>query len=67
MAKLLQPLIFLKAAIKSKLHLDGSNATRAAVQAENPGIAFGEVGKELGRRWGLLSDDEKAAFKSPAV
>lgn len=36
---------------------------RAAVVAENPAIAFTEVGKELGRRWGLLSQEEKDAFK----
>jgi hypothetical protein len=40
-----------------------SSKHRAAVVAETPGIAFTEVGKELGRRWGLLSQVEKDAFK----
>ena len=35
---------------------------RAAVLKENPGIAFGAVGKELGKRWGALSDAEKKKF-----
>ena len=35
---------------------------RAAVMKENPGIAFGAVGKELGKRWGALSDAEKKKF-----
>jgi structure-specific recognition protein 1 len=35
---------------------------RASVMKENPGIAFGAVGKELGKRWGALSDAEKKRF-----
>ena len=35
---------------------------RASVMKENPGIAFGAVGKELGKRWGALSDAEKKKF-----
>ena len=35
---------------------------RAAVLKENPGIAFGAVGKELGKRWGALSDAEKKKY-----
>ena len=35
---------------------------RAAVMKENPGIAFGAVGKELGKRWGALSDAEKKKY-----
>lgn len=35
---------------------------RAAVMKENPGIKFTEVGKELGKRWGALSDAEKKKF-----
>ena len=32
---------------------------RASVLKESPGIAFGAVGKELGKRWGALGDGEK--------
>ena len=35
---------------------------RAVVMNENPGIKFTEVGKELGKRWGKLSDDEKKKY-----
>jgi len=35
---------------------------RPAVMKENPGIAFGAVGKELGKRWGALSDAEKKKY-----
>ena len=35
---------------------------RHAVMKENPGIAFGAVGKELGKRWGALSDAEKKKY-----
>jgi len=35
---------------------------RASVLKENPGIEFGAVGKELGKRWGALSDAEKKKF-----
>jgi HMG (high mobility group) box len=35
---------------------------RAAVMKENPGIKFTEVGKELGKRWGALSDAEKKKY-----
>jgi hypothetical protein len=35
---------------------------RPAVMKENPGIKFTEVGKELGKRWGALSEAEKKKF-----
>ena len=35
---------------------------RASVLKENPGIAFGAVGKELGKRWGALSEAEKKKY-----
>ena len=35
---------------------------RASVMKENPGIAFGAVGKELGKRWGALSDAETKKY-----
>jgi len=37
--------------------------TRPKVKEENPDITFGEVGKELGKRWRALTDEEKAEYK----
>jgi structure-specific recognition protein 1 len=39
-----------------------SQKVRPEVMRENPGIAFGEVGKRLGARWRALSDSEKAKY-----
>ena len=36
---------------------------RPTLKAQNPGLTFGETGKELGRLWGLKSDSEKAKYK----
>jgi len=36
---------------------------RPKVLEENSGLSFGEVGKELGKRWRALSDEAKAAYK----
>jgi hypothetical protein len=41
-----------------------SKATRQSIVDANPGIAFGDVGKQLGVKWGKLTDAEKAKFKS---
>ena len=35
---------------------------RKNVMSENPNMAFGAVGKELGKRWGALSDAEKKSY-----
>ena len=35
---------------------------RASVMKENPGIKFTDVGKELGKRWGALSEGEKKKY-----
>ena len=37
--------------------------TRPIIMKENPDLAFGAVGKELGKRWKALSDEEKEAYK----
>ena len=37
-----------------------SQAQRESVKADNPGIAFGEIGKVLGERWKALSAEGKA-------
>jgi hypothetical protein len=39
-----------------------SMSIRAAILEENPGFSFGDVSRESGRRWKLLSDEEKKAF-----
>ena len=50
----------------SKRKLSGfmkfSMKERASVIKENPSIAFGAVGKELGKRWRALSEAEKKKF-----
>jgi len=48
-------------------YMNFSVATRPSVVAKNPGIAFGAVGTEIARLWHLLSDEEKAAYKSEPV
>lgn len=35
---------------------------RKNVISSNPNMAFGAVGKELGKRWGALSDAEKKSY-----
>ena len=35
---------------------------RKSVMAENPNIAFADVGRELGKRWRALSEAEKKKF-----
>jgi len=36
---------------------------RPKIVKENPGMAFGEIGKALGAAWGKLSDKDKAKYK----
>lgn len=36
---------------------------RPKILEENSGLTFGEVGKELGKRWRELSDEDKANYK----
>ena len=35
---------------------------RKNVMSDNPNMAFGAVGKELGKRWGALSDAQKKSY-----
>ncbi|KAG2487533.1 hypothetical protein HYH03_013813 [Edaphochlamys debaryana] len=44
-----------------------SNTSRDKVKQENPGIAFGEVGKLLGERWKAMGAEEKAPFEEMAA
>lgn len=43
-----------------------SNAKREQIKTENPGIAFGEVGKKLGELWRSLTLEEKAPYDAKA-
>eukprot|EP00198_Chlamydomonas_reinhardtii_P008057 XP_001697394.1 high mobility group protein [Chlamydomonas reinhardtii] len=44
-----------------------SNAMRAAVKAESPGIDFGEVSKILGEKWARICAKEKAEYEAKAA
>eukprot|EP00545_Synedropsis_sp_CCMP1620_P006464 CAMPEP_0119009350 /NCGR_PEP_ID=MMETSP1176-20130426/4306_1 /TAXON_ID=265551 /ORGANISM="Synedropsis recta cf, Strain CCMP1620" /LENGTH=71 /DNA_ID=CAMNT_0006961851 /DNA_START=135 /DNA_END=350 /DNA_ORIENTATION=- len=37
--------------------------TRPIIVGETPDLPFGQVGKELGKRWKALTDEEKLAYK----
>ena len=39
-----------------------SKVERPKLKAENPDMAFGDIGKELGKRWKALSDAEKKPY-----
>jgi len=44
-----------------------ANEQRENVRAENPGIAFGQVGKVLGERWKALSQKQRDPYEAKAV
>jgi len=44
-----------------------ANEQRENVRAENPGIAFGQVGKVLGERWKALSDKQRGPYEAKAA
>ncbi|KAL7267762.1 Non-histone chromosomal protein 6 [Rhizina undulata] len=44
-----------------------ANEQRENVRAENPGIAFGQVGKVLGERWKALSDKQRQPYEAKAA
>jgi hypothetical protein len=44
-----------------------ANEQRDNVRNENPGIAFGQVGKVLGERWKALSDKQRAPYEAKAA
>jgi len=44
-----------------------ANEQRETVRSENPGIAFGQVGKVLGERWKALNAREKAPYEARAA
>ena len=39
-----------------------SKVARPKLRAENPDMAFGDLGKELGKRWKAMSDAEKKPY-----
>lgn len=43
-----------------------ANEQRDVVRAENPGIAFGQVGKLLGERWKALNEEQKKPYEVKA-
>ncbi|KAG1680758.1 hypothetical protein FOA52_008091 [Chlamydomonas sp. UWO 241] len=44
-----------------------STDQRAKIKEENPGIAFGEMGKALGEKWKALSDEGKVKYNEQAA
>jgi hypothetical protein len=44
-----------------------SNATRAEVKADSPGLAFADVGRQLGERWRQLSEADKQVWLDRAT
>jgi len=43
-----------------------ANEKRDTVREENPGIAFGQVGKILGEKWKALSDTDRLPYEAKA-
>ncbi|EDK41147.1 hypothetical protein PGUG_05245 [Meyerozyma guilliermondii ATCC 6260] len=43
-----------------------ANENRDIIRAENPGIAFGQVGKLLGEKWKAMNADEKVPYETKA-
>jgi len=44
-----------------------ANEQRENVRNENPGIAFGQVGKVLGERWKALSEKQRQPYEAKAA
>ena len=44
-----------------------SKERRAQIVAENPGLAFGEIGKKVGEAWKALPAEERAPFDAQAA
>lgn len=43
-----------------------ANENRDIIRAENPGIAFGQVGKLLGEKWKAMGAEEKTPYETKA-
>ncbi|KAJ4314168.1 Non-histone chromosomal protein 6 [Neodidymelliopsis sp. IMI 364377] len=44
-----------------------ANEQRDKVREENPGIKFGEVGKQLGEKWKALSEKQRTPYEAKAA
>jgi len=44
-----------------------ANEQRENVRSENPGIAFGQVGKVLGERWKALTEKQRTPYEAKAA
>ncbi|KAF5117835.1 hypothetical protein DV495_004543 [Geotrichum candidum] len=44
-----------------------ASENRETVRTENPGIAFGQIGRILGERWRALSVEEKEPYEAKAA
>ncbi|KAL1973898.1 hypothetical protein VTN31DRAFT_5458 [Thermomyces dupontii] len=44
-----------------------ANENRERVREENPGIAFGALGRKLGEMWKNLSDEERKPYEDKAA
>ncbi|CAG7918079.1 unnamed protein product [Penicillium olsonii] len=44
-----------------------ANDNRDKVREENPGISFGQVGKQLGDKWKALSEDDRKPYDDKAA
>ncbi|CAG8022179.1 unnamed protein product [Penicillium salamii] len=44
-----------------------ANDNRDKVREENPGISFGQVGKQLGDKWKALSEDDRKPYDEKAA
>ncbi|KAL4897112.1 high mobility group box domain-containing protein [Aspergillus ambiguus] len=44
-----------------------ANENREKIREDNPGIAFGQVGKMLGEKWKALSDEDRRPYEEKAA
>ncbi|KAF2747986.1 hypothetical protein M011DRAFT_476620 [Sporormia fimetaria CBS 119925] len=44
-----------------------ANEQRDKVREDNPGIKFGEVGKQLGEKWKALNEKQRAPYDAKAA
>jgi hypothetical protein len=43
------------------------NATRAQVKKENPDFKIGDIAKEMGKMWGVITPADKSKYEKEAV
>lgn len=44
-----------------------ASENRESVRNDNPGIAFGQIGRVLGERWKALSTDDRIPYETKAA